>query len=58
MKRIIYWLLSKWHLYRGVEFSFPVKRYHFERYVYYNQLRRGERPNITKAGLYRKGWWI
>ncbi|MNH86333.1 hypothetical protein D3C73_387880 [compost metagenome] len=54
MKTIIYTLLSKWHLYFGVKFRHPVKRYHFERFEHYNQLRRGEAPRIPRDKLYRR----
>lgn len=50
--KLIYTLLSKWHLYRGVKFHHPVKRYHYERFEYYNQLRRGEIPRIPRNKLY------
>lgn len=50
----LYWLLRKWHLYRGVKFHNPVKRFHFERFEHYGQLLRGESPRISKDRLYSK----
>jgi len=52
--KLIYTLLSKWHFYRGVKFSFPVKRYHYERFEHYSQLRRGETPRIPRERLYSR----
>lgn len=51
--KAIYWLLKKWHLYRGVEGKCSVSRYHFERFVYYATLMRGEQSTIAKKDLYK-----
>lgn len=48
-----YWLMKKWHLYRGVEGKCPVSRFHFERFGYYLSLQRGEKPHIAKKDLYK-----
>ncbi len=54
MMKVIYWIFSRWHLYRGVAYAYPVSRYHFERYEHYNQLRRGESPRIARTDLWRR----
>lgn len=53
LNRFYYWIAKNWYLYRGVKFSHPVKRYHFERFGYYIQLLDGETPRIPKEKLYK-----